>query len=307
MSIIHKKVTPLVLAANRANSTKATGPKSALGKRRTSRNAGKYFVFGQVTAERMRQLGEDPTEFEKLHQSLRSEIDPRGGFEETLVQEMAVNRWRLTRLHRAEMAMLVTQRQTWEFRARNPEFAADEATDSLMMTQYGLAGVTDTPKKFFQILELLESLKNTVEKEGFTPGGLKTLEVLYGTLPTATGANLIRQFKAGLEESRLAHADQENSGSDRGEKSAEVETTEARRWFLTWLSREIRVCSTKFEAQTLRRTVPIPESTYEQLLILADEQSERIMRYEGMLQRDFERLQNQLVSWRSRRMEPPKR
>lgn len=306
MSIIHKKVTPLVLAANQANSEKSTGPKTHLGKKRTSRNAGKYFVFGQVTAERMRELGEDPTEFEKLCQALRSEIEPRGGFEEILVEEMAVNRWRLARLRRAEMGMLVGRRVKWELHVRHPEFAADEGMDGLMMHYRGLAGVTDTPNKYRQICELLESLKEKVEREGFTEEGMKTLEALYGQSPTVEGAELIRQFKDGMQASGAAIGEKVTASEDE-ENGEKEEGKGSRQGFLTSLSQEVKVCTAKYAVQLGLKTLAIPESTYEQLLVLPEKDSDRMLRYDAALQKDFERLQNQLVSWRSRRMEPPKR
>lgn len=303
MGKIRKKVTPLVLAANRANSAKSTGPRTDLGRRRASRNAGKYYVFGQVTPERMRELNEDPAEFEKLHWSLCSEIQPRGGFEEMLVEEMAVNRWRLARLRRAEAAMLVNRRQRMELRFKYPELGADAGLDALKMESLGLAGVTDSPKKHFQILELLKSLKDKVEREGFTPHGVKILREVYGYCPTAAGAELIRQFEEGLENSKAKGTPDEYSAAlPQGEMDRGA-TESPREAFVGALSREIEVYTSNYDVQLRLRAYPIPASQFEELLVLPEEDSARLTRYEVMLQKELERLQNQLLGWRERRQE----
>ena len=49
MSLIQKKTTPRLHAANRANSLKSTGPQTKLGKAHSSRNALKFGVFARVT------------------------------------------------------------------------------------------------------------------------------------------------------------------------------------------------------------------------------------------------------------------
>jgi hypothetical protein len=299
---IRKTVTPLVLAANRSNSAKSTGPKTAPGKRRASRNAGKYYVFGQVTPERMRELNEDPSEFEKLHSAFRGEIQPRGGFEEMLVEEMAVNRWRLARLRRAEMALLVHKREELELRVRYPELQADERADALIMTSRGLAGITDSATKNFHILESLESLKEKVEKEGFAPQGLKILEEVYGHLPTPAGAMLIRQFNESMEGRKSAKAvNRDSLPSSGGESDSEGKGNE-REAFLSGLSHEIKSHRTRYSVQMQLRTHPIPEAMFEQHLILPGKDSERFTRYEVMLQKELERLQSQLLSWRARKV-----
>ena len=278
VSWIQKRVTPEVVSANRANSKKSTGPLSKTGKRRVGRNAGKYYVSGQITATRMRELGEDPAEFEALRQSLRKAIRPRDGFEEILVDEMAVNRWRLARLGRAETGMLAKEREMAKIRIRNPLIQRNALTNNLIMGCWGLAGVADSRQKYEQILDLLASLDSKVQKEGFTPEGLKLLRTVYGESPSLSGASLIRQFDAQLQS--LKHM-ATITDSERQEGDAIKERQAALAKFLTSLREEIETCALYLEVQVRLMSAPIPDWFNDSLLILSDKDSERIIRYWG--------------------------
>jgi hypothetical protein len=158
----------------------------------------------------MEQLGEDPKEFERLHQSLRSAISPRDGFEELLVEEMAVNRWRLARLRRAEMGTLMCERL--KLVARKFELETGAPTmDSASLGMFGLAGAESSPQKFSEILELLETLRTKVENEGFTDQGLELLKAIYGYSPDVPGASLIAKFKAEMNDNGLSSDDEDDA------------------------------------------------------------------------------------------------
>ena len=109
MGLIRKRTTSALVAANKANARKSTGPRTELGRSHSSRNAGKHLVYAKVAAHSMKELGEDPAEFEKLRESLRCTFQPQDGFEEMLVEDMIVTRWRLGRARRAEMGILAVQ------------------------------------------------------------------------------------------------------------------------------------------------------------------------------------------------------
>ncbi len=61
MSLIKKMKSPLLQAANRANSLKSTGPQTELGKANSSRNAIKYGVFARLQVESMKELVSCPS------------------------------------------------------------------------------------------------------------------------------------------------------------------------------------------------------------------------------------------------------
>jgi hypothetical protein len=290
VSLIEKTVTPMVIAANRANSKKSTGPRTPTGKLRVARNAGKYFVFGQISPSRMRELGEDPADFERLRQSLRSALAPRDGFEEMLVEEMVVNRWRLGRVRRAEMGILAVQQGQLENRLRVAPVNRGITYDNLLIRSYGLSAASDSAEKYVQILQLLFSLAEKVEKEGFFPEGLRMLRTVYGFSPGVTGLGLICEYKAHLE----------SPGED-AQPQTQEETEAARERFLKNLEREIDGFLAYAKGMKLAQDMPLPESVRDAQLIPALEDIERIHRYEVMLQREFERSMKELLEWRDRK------
>lgn len=289
MSWIQKRVTPMVIAANRANSRKSTGPRTALGKRRVACNAGKYFIFGQISPSRMRELGEDPAEFEKLRQSLRAALGPQDNFEEILAEEMAVNRWRLGRVRRAEMGILAVQQMRLEKRLGRAPANRGLSYDNLVVDYFGLSGVSETAEKYLQIVQVLTSLVEKVEHEGFCPEGLKMLRRVYGVNAGVTGGSLISRYKEHLD-----------SRADDSQPQSHEERVEARESFLSDLEHEIRAFVRHAAAIEDARDIPLSESDKDAELIPGREDIDRIYRYEVMLQREFERLQRQLLEWRSR-------
>ncbi len=115
MPLIKRGITARQRVANRRNSLKSTGPRTATGKRNASRNALRHGLFAKSSEETFRQLGEDPADFQALVDSLRGTFRPEDGFEEMLVEDMAVCRWRLNRLLRAESAIQVWDKHRFEF------------------------------------------------------------------------------------------------------------------------------------------------------------------------------------------------
>jgi len=332
MGLVKKRVTPSVVAANRVNSRKSTGPRSVTGKRRAARNAAKRFVFGQVLPARMEEIGEDPEEFERRWHSLRAAVGPRDGFEEMLVEEMAVNRWRLGRLRRAEIGTLWSERMGLLARKLRLE-EGRPASDSFGLGPLGLAAAEASPQKFAQILDLLESLRSKVRKEGFTHQGLELLEAIYGSVPDVPGFALIAKFKAQtLSDRGNACAENDDpkfqSGAEGDEQAgwepasasspesqeAPLQTSQAvcqftsdeavaRQDFVEGLNREIETFTKLGIADAMVRKTPMPEPMKDACLIPFKDNLEQILRYETMLQREFERLQKQLRDWRGNQRE----
>jgi hypothetical protein len=88
--------------ANRANAARSTGPRSELGKSRSSLNGlkhglvAKQVVFGD----------ENPIEFDALRAGLQQEFAPGTRFTELMVDRLAEIVWRLRRVARLEAAIL---------------------------------------------------------------------------------------------------------------------------------------------------------------------------------------------------------
>lgn len=89
------------IAANRRNARKSTGPRTARGKARSSKNA--------LTRGLSRQNlipGEDFREYKAHFASIEAEFQPTSFIEETLVRMIADAMWRMRRLNRMENAYL---------------------------------------------------------------------------------------------------------------------------------------------------------------------------------------------------------
>src|SRR5579863_3842210 len=81
------------LAANRANAQLSTGPKTEEGKRRSSLNARRHNLTGQVTA----MTDEDRIAHNAFSEALIKAMAPEGALELQLAQRIATDSWRLNR------------------------------------------------------------------------------------------------------------------------------------------------------------------------------------------------------------------
>jgi hypothetical protein len=81
------------LAANRANAQLSTGPKTEEGKRRSSLNARRHNLTGQVTA----MTEEDRIAHHAFSEALIKSMAPEGALELQLAQRIATDSWRLNR------------------------------------------------------------------------------------------------------------------------------------------------------------------------------------------------------------------
>ena len=86
------------LEANRRNSQRSTGPRTAVGKRRSSMNALKHGLSSQEIVI----FDEDPLEFEGLRAALEEAFQPVDAFERELVDQLAGLFWRLRRIPKLE-------------------------------------------------------------------------------------------------------------------------------------------------------------------------------------------------------------
>ena len=84
--------------ANRQNAQKSTGPKTQAGKDRTRFNA----LTHGLRAESVILPGEDQSKFDQLLERLCNSWNPQDDMEKGLVEQIAVNQWKLARLDRAE-------------------------------------------------------------------------------------------------------------------------------------------------------------------------------------------------------------
>ena len=90
--------SPAQIIANQANSQHSTGPRTAAGKARVSRNA----VRHGLTARHLVIREDEHEQFDALESSLATELDPQGALETITFQELLHAAWNLQRFRRIE-------------------------------------------------------------------------------------------------------------------------------------------------------------------------------------------------------------
>jgi hypothetical protein len=113
-------------AINRENSLKSTGPKSDAGKKRSSLNALRHGLSGQVVVL----PSEDLSAFERFTQTFHDDLKPSGALEKQLVHSIAGISWRLNRAETLEnnLFTLGTNEKSDSILTEN-----DQARDALAM------------------------------------------------------------------------------------------------------------------------------------------------------------------------------
>lgn len=91
--------------ANRLNSAKSTGPRSASGKQRASRNSTRHGFYSRDLILPW----ENRNDYEKLLADLNGDLKPQGVTEALLVETMAISLWKMGRLNGIETALLDKQ------------------------------------------------------------------------------------------------------------------------------------------------------------------------------------------------------
>jgi hypothetical protein len=93
------------ILASRINGAKSRGPVTSAGKLKSSRNALRHGMLSHVLLIE----GESQKNFMSLFNEIHDEFQPCTGVETTLVEDMAINRWRQTRLLNLESAGISSQ------------------------------------------------------------------------------------------------------------------------------------------------------------------------------------------------------
>jgi hypothetical protein len=198
MSLIKREPSLVQTEANRANSMRSTGPTSEQGKAISSRNLPKPRPFSEAVARSMKALGERRADFEQMHKALADALEPRDGWEDAWVQDLAILRWRLERLQRAEVGILAVRKQKLAGERQRESMPASGAADLGQRCQISLMGFTglhDSPWKFQQVLQFLHQLRDLVRAGEFEIDGMVYFDVLYGKKPGAVGATLRGRFE----------------------------------------------------------------------------------------------------------------
>jgi hypothetical protein len=126
------------IGANRSNALNGTGPRTAEGKARSSRNA----LTHGLTAQEIVIPGKDVAAYRSFEQQLIDDLQPNGSCELELIERLAATYWRLRRIPRFEAA-LMAWREHHDFR-----WDADR-TPGLNPSKLPLPGEEPAPEEEF--------------------------------------------------------------------------------------------------------------------------------------------------------------
>ncbi len=198
MSLINREPSPAQSIASRANSLRSTGPSTERGKAISSRNLPRPRPHSEVVAHSIEALGERPGDFERTHKALIAAMEPRDGWEDAWVQDIAILRLRLERLQRAEVGALAVQKRERAGDRKREGMPASGIVD-LRQTQQiqmmGFTGLPDSPWKFQQVIETLEGLRDLVRMGMYEKDNIIYFDLLYGKKPGFQGATLRGPFE----------------------------------------------------------------------------------------------------------------
>jgi len=279
-----KNLTPKRLEANRRNAGKSTGPRTAEGKAMVSMNAIKHGMLSRQVVVRGMQVHERPKEFQELRQRLWDELMPVGAVEEMLVDRIVTAHWRMRRAVMAEAGeiALSVDGGHWERLNKDPIDKALFAMFSDPMTELGKSA-----RGLSYLLHILEELRETVTREGgLTDGALGQLRSRFGERESSFGGELVRL--------------REELSVNPGGLSPEALQAEQRERVLGRIRGRMNLykmlqekCEEREEKEESARQAAeiLPES----------EVLDKILRYEGKLERQLYRAMNQLERLQRRR------
>ncbi len=125
---------------NRQNAQHSTGPKTAQGKARSSRNS---FRHGHYSSQTVLE-GEPVADYQDLREDLLAQYEPVGHTESALLEELAQSRWRVLRFRRHEARIMEGSERVYD----EPE---------TLFTIYRL--MTGAERAFYRALRELERLQ----------------------------------------------------------------------------------------------------------------------------------------------------
>jgi hypothetical protein len=166
----------------------ATGPRTEIGKKRSSQNAVKSGIFSRATLLK----GESRTEYESLREGLWKSLQPGNEFEEFLLDKITSNLWRQRRVLIAEGAEIRRNSEFMVFDRRQKELKEAEeisqkrqaGTVSVYASEpvgVGLIWTIENPHALERCIEILIELRQGIEANGFDEMKDKSLlKTIYG-------------------------------------------------------------------------------------------------------------------------------
>ncbi len=190
--------------SNRKNSAKSTGPRTAEGKARSSRNSAVHGLTGTSPIL----PGEDPARLQLLVDQYRDALHPQGQVEEDLVERLAVATHRLRRIVRIEVGFLDLRLRLQPMpETCNQDGLADPLAWAFVSDHYGVLDrlgrhESRIQREYTRCLAELRKLQAARQKETVEtkpkakvtpihpapPGDFEVPEMAFSAAPTAAAA-----------------------------------------------------------------------------------------------------------------------
>jgi hypothetical protein len=274
---------------------RATGPRTLAGKEQSKHNALKHGILSKVLLLK----SESRREFDCLWNGLRADRRPVGTLEEILVEKLAVLTWRYRRLIAAETGEI---RKNTEFPQSDGNNAGPEkitltvsyiGQPSGWNTQGLIRDITD-PAIRKQCLELLSELHENLKTNGFRSDEDQTiLHSIYGT-GSPSGEAFPNAYAIWSRSANCSEEERQKNGYPSTDqcvaKVLDAIANETRR-----LRKQEQSESKKAGIDKLRSSIPRDPSM----------DSDRLLRYEATINREFDRTLNQLERAQRMRLGQP--
>jgi hypothetical protein len=266
-------------ARRQTNHAAATGPRTEVGKRTSSKNAVKFGIFSQATLLK----NESQTDYKRLLDGLWDALQPEGKLEELLVEKLAIISWRYQRFLVAESAEI---RKKTEFSELIGQ--AQQTGSTVGLSQYNpLISRLNNFDDFELCTGLLDELRQNIKTNGFNEShDSRILKTIYGDPDNAhTGRTLQDEYVAWLLTAQLTEEVRAREQCSSPEQCKQIILreigTEIKRIKQDQQNQESMKSEQK-KVEILRQNVPDHG-------VLA-----RLLRYETSLERAFDRTLTQL-------------
>jgi len=279
----------------RPRKSRATGPRTPQGKERSKRNALKHAIFSQVALLK----GESRAEYHALLNGFRESLQPEGELEEWLIEKLALCAWRQRRLIIAETAEI---RRATEFLACEANQQQTERSNNIseysIRYEGGLIRRIANSEALDRCLELLKELRDEIEDNGFAvKSDAEILTKLYGEPSREKWQRtLFDLYETWWATAECSEEKRQQHGYATPEKCKEnfledldAEIKRLERYKKTQASMKAE----KMKLEALRQHVPLTP------------QFDHLLRYEGSLERNFDRTLSQLERLQRMRLGQP--
>jgi hypothetical protein len=261
------------IEANRANARKSTGPKTAEGKAMSRMNALKHGILAREVVLRGEDTSEREGEFQSMHRQFWEHLAPVGPVETMLVERMVTTYWRLHRV-------LIAERGETACSVGESRLKVERLDQGRVWSALQKGDLESSASGMLCVMEALRGVRKSVEEEGeLTEAELQRVTSAFGGRlnPVATALQKIR----------------EDAREMVGEWPKDALKVQRRERVLDFIDRELARCERKLPAIEERERHE-EQARRDASFLPTAAVVDKILRYEGSLERQLYRAMNQL-------------